>query len=399
MNKQMGVIALLLMTIFIGFGIIIPVMPLAVLGTGTGESNQYHNFMLLSVYSLSSFLMSPIWGSLSDRIGRRPLILIGLLGYAASFLLFGIGIEHLWMMYISRILGGLFSGAATACAVAYVADITTAENRTKGMGVVGMSIGLGFIFGPAIGGLLGEVSLQLPFFASSVLVVVTFLFAFLVLKESLPVEKRRKASSASSQKVSRWTAFQGSLKYLYILSFFVTFTLAGLEGTMQYFQMEKIGATPGDIGKMFLVSGIVGAVIQGGVIRKLVKPGTEQRVIVIGLLLSALGFVLILFSTNVWTAAAFLAVFGAGNALIRPCVTSLLTQKTTVDQGVTTGLNSSMDSLGRILGPLIGGALFTLNSSLPYIAGAILCLGAIYLVARFMIADRNASNSLNNQLS
>jgi MFS transporter, DHA1 family, multidrug resistance protein len=108
-----------------------------------------------------------------------------------SFFLFGIGENYLWLMYVSRILGGLFSGAATACAVAYVADITTSETRTKAMGLVGMSIGLGFIFGPAIGGLLGQMSLRLPFFVSSALAIVTFIFAFGVLKESLPPDKRR----------------------------------------------------------------------------------------------------------------------------------------------------------------------------------------------------------------
>ncbi len=150
MNKQIGIIMLLLMTIFVGFGIIIPVLPEVVKGAGA----EYHNALLLSVYSAASFLMSPIWGGLSDRIGRRPIILIGLLGFSVSFLIFGFADGNLWVMYVSRILGGLFSGAATACAVAYVADITTAENRTKGMGMVGMSIGLGFIFGPAIGGII-----------------------------------------------------------------------------------------------------------------------------------------------------------------------------------------------------------------------------------------------------
>jgi len=381
-NKQLGVIAALLMTNFIGFGIIIPVMPLVVMGAGS----QFHNFMLLSVYSLSSFLMSPVWGGLSDRIGRRKIILIGLVGYAASFFLFGIGENELWIMYVSRIMGGLFSGAATSCAMAYIADITTPENRTKAMGLAGMSIGLGFIIGPAAGGLLGHISLSLPFFVSSGLALVAFLFAFSVLKESLPPEKRRQAHVP---RPSRWTAFTGALKYLYVLSFLVTFTLAGLEGTMQYFEMEKIQATPGDIGLMFLISGIIGALIQGGVIRRYVKPGMEQGVIVVGLVLSAAGFLLILLSSNVWNAALFMSVFGAGNALIRPCVTSLITQKTTVDQGVTTGLNSSMDSLGRITGPLMGGALYTLNISLPYIAGALLCLAAILLVVRFTALDRS----------
>jgi MFS transporter, DHA1 family, multidrug resistance protein len=163
--------------------------------------------------------------------------------------------------------------------------------------------------------------------------------------------------------------------------------------------MEKIHATPSDIGLLFLFSGIVGALIQGGIIRRYVKPGTEHRVIVVGLVLSALGFILILFSSNVWNAAIFMSVFGAGNSLIRPCVTSLITQKTTVDQGVTTGLNSSMDSLGRITGPLLGGALYAMNISLPYIVGALLCLAAILLVARFTMLDRSDSHHAEGAIS
>lgn len=381
MKKQMGVIMLLLMTIFVGFGIIIPVLPEVVRGAGS----EYHNALLLSVYSAASFLMSPIWGALSDRIGRRPIILIGLLGFSLSFLIFGFADGHLWIMYVSRILGGLFSGAATACAVAYVADITTAENRTKGMGMVGMSIGLGFIFGPAIGGILSRWGTYLPFFVASVLAFASFLFAFSILKESLTPDKR---TAVKEKAPSRWTAFSGASKYLYILSFFVSFTLAGLEATLQYYQMDKIGATPFDIGMMFLASGIVGALIQGGVVRRLVKQGAEQRVIGIGLLLSAAGFFLLLYSSSVVTAAIYLSVFGAGNALIRPCVTSLITQRTKVGQGVATGLSSSMDSLGRIAGPLLGGAVFAIAHSLPFIIGGVLCLAAILLLQRFVLVDR-----------
>lgn len=381
MNKQIGIIMLLLMTIFVGFGIIIPVLPEVVKGAGA----EYHNALLLSVYSAASFLMSPIWGGISDRIGRRPIILIGLIGFSVSFLIFGFANDQLWIMYVSRILGGLFSGAATACAVAYVADITTAENRTKGMGMVGMSIGLGFIFGPALGGILSRWGTYLPFFVASALALAAFVFAFVILKESLPLDKR---TSVKEKTTSRWTAFSGPSKYLYVLSFFVSFTLAGLEATLQYYQMDKIGATPFDIGMMFLASGIVGALIQGGVVRRLVKQGAEQVVIGIGLVLSAAGFFLLLYSSSVVTAAIYLSVFGAGNALIRPCVTSLITQRTKVGQGVATGLSSSMDSLGRIAGPLLGGAVFAIAHSLPFIIGGVLCLAAILLLQRFVLIDR-----------
>lgn len=381
MKKQLAIIGVLLMSIFIGFGIIIPVLPVKV--------DETHLGLLLSVYSAASFFMSPFWGRLSDRIGRRPLIMIGTLGFSVSFLLFGLAGDNLVLMYISRILGGLFSGAATACAVAYVADITTEENRTKGMGVVGMSIGLGFIFGPAVGGILSVFSYELPFFVSAGLALVTFFFAFSFLKESLPPEKR---SQPSEDKPSRWIAFTGSLKYLYVLSFFVTFSLAGLETTLQLFQTAKIGATPLQIGLMFAFSGVIGAAVQGGYIRRKVKKGDEEKTVRAGLILSAVGFILLLFSSNIYNAAIFLCVFSVGNALIRPCVTSLITQKTTVGQGVATGLNSSMDSLGRIVGPLLGALFFKLDMMLPFISGAIFSLGALALLYQYRVLDTKATS-------
>jgi multidrug resistance protein len=375
MKKQMLIIAVLLMTTFIGFGIIIPVLPEIV--------SHFHLNMLLAVYSAVSFVMSPLWGRLSDRVGRRPVILLGIIGYSVSFFILGLAWDTLWLLYLSRMLGGLFSGALMSSAVAYVADITTEENRTKGMGLVGMSIGLGFIFGPAAGGLLSVFGYSVPFFTSAALSAVTFVFIWFMLKESLSREKRSHGGRAGS----RWQAFAGPLKHLYVIGFLVTFTLAGLEGTLQYYEMKKIGATPLDIGFMFLISGIVGALIQGGVVRRYIKKGDEQKFIRLGLLLSALGFFLLLFSASFWTAALFLSVFSAGNALIRPCVTSLITQKTTVGQGVASGLMSSMDSLGRITGPLLGTAVYHVHISLPFIVGGILCLAAIWFLQRFLALD------------
>jgi DHA1 family multidrug resistance protein-like MFS transporter len=387
MNKQLAIIMVLLMTIFIGFGIIIPVLPDAIAGSG---ASSFHLGMLLSIYSLASFLMSPVWGSLSDRIGRRPLIILGTLGFSISFFIFGIAGDNIYLMYASRILGGLFSGAATACAVAYVADITTEENRTKGMGLVGMSIGLGFIFGPAVGGILSHWGYQVPFYAAAGLAFVTFLFALVMLPESLSEEKRRIPQGV---KPSRWTAFIGTVKYLYVLSFFVSFTLAGLEATLLLFEKDQIGATSFQLGIMFAVSGVVGALVQGGVVRRFIKRGDESKVIGIGLVLSAIGFVLILFSSSLLTASIYLSVFAAGNALIRPCVTSLITQKTKAGQGVASGLSSSMDSLGRIVGPLLGAGIYQYSHQLPFYMGAVLSLAALYLLYKFMVLERSHSSS------
>lgn len=384
LKKQMLVVMLILLTVFVGFGIIIPVLPVMVEASGDAG---LHLALLLSLYSAVSFFMSPLWGALSDKWGRRPIILVGLLGFSAGFFLFGISDDRLWLMYASRLIGGLFSGAVTACAVAYVADITSDETRTKGMGLVGMSIGLGFVIGPGIGGGLSLFGHGAPFFAAAGLSLAAWIFALSSLPESLGKEAREKHVQAPKQ--SRWSAFQGSLKYLYMLSFIVSFTLSGLESVFQLFQMKRIGADPFSVGMMLLACGVVGAFIQGGVVRKRIKKGSEKMAIRAGLLLSAAGFILILLSSSWLTATVYLCVFGTGNALIRPCVTSLITQKTTVGQGVATGLMSSMDSLGRILGPLAAMGTYGLSEGYPFLFGGALCLAALLLLGRYSLLEKS----------
>jgi len=379
MDKRIGVIMIMLVTIFLGFGIIIPVLPEMIVGSG---AERFHLYVMLAVYSAASFVLSPVWGALSDRIGRRPVLMTGVLGFSLSFLLFGLSDGNLTLMYASRVLGGVFSGATTACAVAYVADIVPEERRTRAMGLVGMSIGLGFIFGPGIGGLLSAFGNETPFFAAAGLALLNFLFALGALTESLPAERRRLA--AAGPKASRWSAFRGPIAYLFVLMFVLTFALAGLESTLQYYQIERFQATPRDMGVMFLVSGIVGALVQGGFIRRYAKPGTEPALIRIGLTVQALGFILLLFSRDVWSASLFMSVFAIGNSLLRPCVTSMITQTTQAGQGVTNGLSSSMDSLGRIAGPLVAGGLFEASSALPFFVGAGVSLGAMLLLGRFV---------------
>ncbi|OMF22771.1 MFS transporter [Paenibacillus sp. FSL H8-0548] len=383
----MLIVMAILMTTFIGFGIIIPVMPEIIQATDPNKA-EIHTGRMLAIYSAVSFILSPIWGSLSDRIGRRPIILVGVLGFSASFLLFGLSSGDLTLMYLSRVLGGLFSGAVASVIVAYVADITPPEERTKGMGLVGMSIGLGFTIGPGVGGLLSVFSLETPFYVAAALALITFVLAFMKLKESLAPHQRR---SKEEKNVSRWAAFTGPLKYLYVLAFFVTFTLAGMEATLQFFGMRRFDVTPLQVGILFFVCGFVGALVQGGVVRRLIKKGEEPKYIAIGLIISALGFFLLLAAHSLWWATMSLAIFGIGNSLIRPCVTSLITQKTTVGQGVASGLSSSMDSLGRIAGPLLGSFLFTIEMGLPYLFGGILCIAALLLLLRFRQLDKHNS--------
>ncbi|MCA1201667.1 MFS transporter [Priestia flexa] len=381
MKKQLGTLMFILFMIFVGFGIIIPIVPEVIRITGASSVNLG---LLMASYSIASFLIAPFWGSLSDRKGRRPVLLTGLIGFSASFFIFSFANDSLVLMYISRILGGLFAGAVIPCAFAYASDITTEENRTKAMGLLGMTIGLGFIFGPALGGLLSSVSLFFPFTISGILALIMTTYAFFALPESLQQESVSQEKKTTLQDFN--TDFKGAMKYLYLLSFFGTFTLAGLEATFQFFQIERIDVTPTMIGWMFMASGVTQAVIQGGVLQRF-KQGNEKKLIAVGLIVSAVGFASILFSSNLFNATVFLCIFTAGNALIRPCVLALITLKTNIGYGSASGINSSMDSLGRIFGPLMGAFAFELNSMYPFLIGAVLTFGALLLLQRHIALD------------
>lgn len=388
-KSKLAIVGLMLFTIFIGFGIIIPVLPQLVSDVSAKSAN-WHTGAMLAIYSLMSFLLSPVWGGLSERVGRRPIIMTGVLGFSLSFLLFGLSGDNLAIMYASRILGGLFSGAVVSCIVAYVADITTEDERTKGMAVVGMSIGLGFTFGPGFGGFLSEISHHTPFFVASALSFIVFVAAWFKLPESLTPEHR--ASNKENKRISRWTAFQGPLKSLYVLAFFVTFSLAILEATLQLFGIQEFDVTPLQIGMMFFICGIAGALVQGGIVRRRVKKGQETQYIAIGLLISAAGFFLLLTANSWGMATVYLSVFGIGNSLIKPCVTSLITQKTTVGQGIASGLSSSMDSLGRVVGSLLGAALLGATLWLPFVVSGLLSVAALGLLAQFRSLDRKKTS-------
>lgn len=388
LKSKLALIGLMLFTVFIGFGIIIPVLP-QIVSDVSADMAKLHTGWMLAAYSLMSLILSPYWGSLSEKIGRRPVIMVGVLGFSLSFLLFGLSGDNLVIMYASRVLGGLFSGAVVACIVAYVADITTEDERTKGMAVVGMSIGLGFTFGPGFGGLLSEISHHAPFFAAAALSFLVFVLAWLILPESLTPEKR--AATASAGRASRWTAFQGPLRYLYVLAFFVTFSLAILEATLQLFGMDRFDVTPFQVGLMFFYCGLTGALVQGGIVRRMVKRGREGRFIAVGLIVSAAGFFLLLTAGSWKEATVYLCIFGIGNSLIKPCVTSLITQKTTVGQGLAAGLSSSMDSLGRIVGPLLGTALLFYADWLPFVVSGVLSVAALGLLAQFRSRDKRTS--------
>lgn len=385
-KRALPILFLVMFLVMVGFGIIIPVLPFYAeeLGASPAELG-----LLMAVYSFMQLLFSPIWGKISDKIGRKPVMLIGIAGLSISFFLMAIA-NHLWMLFFARIIGGLLSAANMPTTMAYTADITTPENRSKGMGMIGAAVGLGFIFGPAIGGVFSDIRLNLPFTIAGSVSIFTFLLVLFVLKESKPKEERN--TEKNTPALSRWAAFRGANTILFILQFFVSLSLAGLEATYAYFVADKAGLGTREIGYIFMIMGLAGAVVQGGLIGLLSKKFGDERIIQGGLLVSSIGFGLILLTNNFTSAAVYLTIFGLGNGVIRPTVSALLTKTSTVGHGSVTGLLSSFDSLGRIIGPPLGGMLFAIGIGLPYITGLLLSIIAFILFQIFRYRNHEFNN-------
>lgn len=372
--------------VMVGFGIIIPVLPFYAEDLGASPTVLG---MLMAVYSLMQFLFAPMWGRISDRIGRKPIILVGIFGLAISFFCLALA-TNVWMLFAARIIGGFLSAANIPTIMAYVADITSEDDRGKGMGIIGAAIGLGFIFGPAIGGIFSKTSLILPFYIAGISSLLTFLLALFLLKESLN-DFSEKSHSKTRSTIKR--ALSEPVSILYFLQLFVSLSLSGLEATFAYFAAERAGLGTTHLGYIFMIMGFAGAIVQGVFVGKLTKRYGEPFIIQVGILISAIGFGLILMINNFSTAAIFLSIFGIGNGLIRPSVSSLLTKRSLTGYGSTTGLLSSFDSLGRIIGPPLGGWLFSVSIGLPYFSGIILSLIAMFLIKYYLSQSRKLPSS------
>ncbi|WP_071461485.1 MFS transporter [Bacillus massilinigeriensis] len=388
METKKGALPLLFAVMFlvmVGFGIIIPVMPFYAEELGASPTQLG---LLMAVYSLMQLLFAPMWGRVSDRIGRKPVIMVGIAGLALSFFLMAFS-TSLWMLFAARIIGGLLSSANMPTVMAYVADVTSDEDRGKGMGIIGAAVGLGFIFGPAIGGLFSKNNLSTPFFIAGASSLLTFLLVAFILKESLSPEHRH---STKKEKRSLLDALNSPLSLLFILQLFITLSLSGLEATFAYFAAEKANMDTVHLGYIFMIMGFAGAIVQGGLVGRLTRKFGEGAIIQAGIIISAIGFGLILQADSFFTSAVYMTIFGIGNGIIRPSVSAILTKKSTSGHGSTTGLLSSFDSLGRIIGPPLGGWLFSISIGLPYLSGIILSAIALIVYQVFAVRMKKQQN-------
>lgn len=370
----MSPLVIIFLTVFIdllGFGIIIPLLPFYAESFG---ASAFTIGLLGTSFSLMQFLFSPIWGRWSDKVGRKPIILIGLMGSCLSYLAMALA-TALPLLFFARIIGGI-AGANIPTAQAYIADVTTPENRAKGMGMVGAAFGLGFIFGPAMGGVLSRISPEAPMWAASALCLGNFIAAWLLLPES------RRASSVT-RSLGRLAAFRHALTkpalvLLLALYFLVTAAFSGFETTFALFSEARFGFTATSIGFLFAFIGLMLATIQGVLIHRVVKRIGEARLIPAAIFCIALGIGLLPFVWSVPTLLVALGVLAVGMGFNNPSLTAMVSRLSDAnDQGGTLGLASSLASLGRVVGPAWGGFLYdAYGMTTPYLSASGLMLVA-----------------------
>ncbi len=350
----------------VGFGIAIPVLPFLV---KEQDDRAWVLGALLASYAAMQFLFAPIWGRISDRIGRRPVILLTIAGTSACLLLLGLSNSIQWL-FIARIAGGVF-GANISVASAYITDLTVPAERTKWMGLLGASFAVGFTLGPVIGGALSLLGYGAPMLFAAGLAAVNLVVAAGVLRE--PAHH-----SHDTETVTRREVFSGQplLRRLATINFIFTFAVCQLEGMFVYFMFKRFAYEPFDVAWIMLVMAVVMGGIQGRGIQSLAKRFGGQRLLVCGVSLMALAFFAMPLPSGVALLLLPLVVSAAGRAVGQPSMLSLVSlEATPVNRGAVMGGFQSAASLARTLGPLVAGMLFDLSDAYPfYFAGALMVL-------------------------
>jgi MFS family permease len=397
-KASLGTLFLTVFLDLLGFGLVIPFLPGVARQLGASD---FVATLPAVAYSLMQFLFIPIWGRLSDRIGRRPVLLWSIAATAAGMTMLGLA-HSLVLLFVARFWSGIAT-ANIAVAQAYIADVTPPERRARGMGIIGMGFGLGFIIGPFVGGALGRVQLlgrpgALAAFVAAGLSIVNLVLALVVLPESLPPERRgrstRRLVPLDLHQLRAAVALPGVAQAIAI-NFTMVFWFAGMEQTFRLFTEDKFGMNDWQTGRIFGLVGIVAAIVQGGLIAPLTRRFGEVRLVRTGMMLQALAFALLggcphldPYARLALFAAAGLIAFG--NGLCTPTLPAYVSRRAGGDaQGITLGSLQSASALARVLGPAAGGFLYqALFPSAPYYIGAAGMVIAALLASRLSESPR-----------
>ena len=399
LKPAIGFIFITLLIDVTGFGIIIPVMPQLIqqLTGGSMSLAATYGGWLIASYAVTQFVCAPVVGGLSDRFGRRPVLLASLFGFGMDYLFLAYAPTIGWL-FLGRVIAGVM-GASFTTAGAYIADISTPEKRAQNFGMIGAAFGLGFIIGPVIGGLLGDFGPRVPFLAAAVLTLLNWLYGFFVLPESLKPENRRKFEWKRANPIGTLASL---LRYKVIAGLIITLALVyvsahAVQSNWSYYTIEKFQWTPSKIGISLGVVGFVFAIVQGLLIRKIIPALGQERSVYVGLGLYALGFLLYAFATQGWMMYAFTVVYCFGG-IAGPAIQGIMSGVVPAnEQGELQGGFTSLMSLASVIGPPVMNnlfAYFTKESAPLYFPGAAMLLGAVLTLVSAILARRTLKNNL-----
>lgn len=379
-RKNIAILAFTLIVVMLGYGLIIPLFPFYIEALGASGRELG---LLMATSALLELVCGPVWGSISDRTGRKPILLLGVLGYALSSLLFGLSTE-IWMLFASRALSGILSSAVAATALAYISDNTPAKERGWGIGMLGAAMGLGAILGPALGGWLGEVSISLPFFVAAGLSVVALVLGALLLPESLTATERQRAGKVKTlQFAVLWQALFGPVGLFLFLLFLVSFGLSNFESVFGLYAAQVLGYGPERVGAILAVVGLTSTLGKALLTRPLTRWWGEGTIIKVSLASSSAGFILLMLVRSYPGVLAATGIFILSKTLLRTVIMSLASQRTTSGQGTIMGLCNSFMNLGRVIGPIWAGFAFDINIRYPYFSGTVvMAIGLVIALLR-----------------
>lgn len=386
-KKAKMALGLIFLTVFIdlvGFGLIIPVLPTYAQQLHADETTIG---FLIAVYSLMQFLLMPFWGRLSDKIGRRPVLLISLFASFAGYVIWGFS-NSLPLLFLARIVAGA-GNANLAVAQAYVADVTSEENRTKGMAMIGIAFGLGFVLGPAIGGFCSHLGLNVVGYIAAALSLVDLIFTAAILPEP------QKRSNAATERYGLGIDFylktvqNPRFRESLLIFFLSTFAFAGMETTLVLLTKDYFGFTPIQNSMLFVYVGVLILLVQGGLVRRMTKKNIEKRMISAGTLITAFGLALAPAFHNVPMLCVALFLLALGSGINTPSNQSILSKLAPTEKmGGILGVGQSVATLGRILGPALAGFAYQhYGPAVPYWVGAAVMLIACAFSGRLPLPE------------
>ncbi|MBD7908143.1 MFS transporter [Sporosarcina gallistercoris] len=365
-----------LLIAFLGIGLVIPVMP--TLMNELHLSGKIVGY-LVAFFAVAQLVASPLSGRWVDSIGRKKMIVIGLVMFSASELLFAVG-QSLSVLFASRIVGGVSAAFIMPAVTAFIADITTNETRAKALGYMSAAISTGFILGPGIGGFLATLGTRVPFFFAAGLALFAAIFSLIMLREP----ERQYEETMNTQKPGFKRIFAPIYFIAFVLIFVLSFGLASFESIFSLFVDHKFAFTPADIAIVITGSGIVGAIAQVVLFDRLAKRMGEKKLIYLCLVLSAVLVGMMTIVSSYFAVLAVTIVVFVGFDLIRPAATSYLSKIAGNEQGFVGGMNSMFTSIGNMIGPIVGGILFDIDLDYPFYFATIVLIGGAVLAFVWM---------------